>query len=75
MKSKNEWKYFSFLSHFLITLAANVFVGFIIGYYLDRWLGTVPLFLVIFCFLGFLSGTKSVYGLIMKLDGKGSKKK
>jgi len=68
MKNGNALKYLTYLSHLLLTMAANVFVGFIIGYYLDRWLGTVPLFLTVFCFIGFLSGIKSVYTMMMKID-------
>lgn len=37
-------------------LVAGVFVGGFIGWLLDRWLGTLPLFLVVFLLLGIAAG-------------------
>jgi ATP synthase protein I len=34
--------------------------GFAIGYFLDRWLGTSPLFLIIFFFFGVAAGIINV---------------
>ena len=51
-----------------ITMVANIMVGLFIGKYLDQWLHTSPLFLLLFIFIGFFSGIKSVYLLIIKID-------
>jgi ATP synthase protein I len=37
-------------------LVAGVFVGGFIGWLIDRWLGTLPLFLVVFLLLGIAAG-------------------
>ncbi|GHE03393.1 ATP synthase protein I [Allgaiera indica] len=37
-------------------LVAGLGIGFVIGYALDAWLGTKPLFLVVFILLGFAAG-------------------
>jgi ATP synthase protein I len=37
-------------------LVAGVFVGGLIGWLLDRWLKTLPLFLVVFLLLGIAAG-------------------
>lgn len=43
-----------------IQLAASICVLAFAGYWLDRWLGTLPLFLVVGVFAGFLGGTYSI---------------
>lgn len=37
-----------------------VLFGFLIGYGLDRWLGTSPLFLILFFFMGVAAGVVNV---------------
>lgn len=44
-----------------IELLVAVAVGSLIGYWLDSWLGTFPLLLVIFFFLGVAAGFLNVY--------------
>ena len=61
-------KWMSLLSQVGITMIANIFVGLFIGKYLDNWLGTSPLFLLVLVFVGVFSGIKSVYLLIIKMD-------
>lgn len=41
-------------------LVAAVFVGGLIGWLLDRWLGTLPLFLLVFLLLGIAAGFLNV---------------
>ncbi len=41
-------------------LVAGVFVGGLVGWLLDRWLGTLPLFLVVFLLLGIAAGFLNV---------------
>ena len=61
-------KWMTLLSQVGITMIANIFVGLFIGKYLDQWLNTSPLFLLLFIFIGAFSGIKSVYLLIIKID-------
>ena len=41
-------------------LVAGVFVGAVLGWFLDRWLGTAPWGLIILLFLGFAAGVLNV---------------
>ena len=43
-----------------IQFGACVLVGMGLGYYLDRWLGTAPLFLLIFMLFGFAAGLRTL---------------
>ena len=61
-------KWMTLMSQVGITMVANIMVGLFIGKYLDQWLHTSPLFLLLFIFIGFFSGIKSVYLLIIKKD-------
>ncbi|MES9997202.1 AtpZ/AtpI family protein [Desulfovibrio aminophilus] len=42
-------------------LVSGTFVGFAIGWLLDRWLGTGPWLLLIFLILGIVAGFMNVY--------------
>jgi ATP synthase protein I len=44
----------------VIELVAGLLIGFGMGYGLDSLLGTIPLFLVLFTFLGFAAGIKTM---------------
>jgi ATP synthase protein I len=41
-------------------LVVGLLMGFGIGYGLDRWLGTIPIFLIIFTMLGFAGGVRAM---------------
>lgn len=42
-------------------LVAALVVGGVMGYWLDRWLDTKPLFMIIMFFLGFAAGFLNIY--------------
>ncbi len=42
-------------------LVAGLIIGVVIGWFLDRWLGTKPLFLILFFLLGSGAGMLNVY--------------
>ena len=44
-------------------LLGAVIVGAVIGYWLDRFLGTAPLFMIILLFIGFVTGFYNIYRL------------
>lgn len=44
----------------VIELVAGLSIGFGIGYGLDRLFGTMPIFLILFIFLGFAAGVKAL---------------
>lgn len=43
-----------------IELVAGVAVGSVIGYFLDHWLGTMPLFFILCFFLGAAAGFRNL---------------
>lgn len=42
-------------------LVAGVAVGAFLGYLLDDWLNTKPLFMIVMFFLGFIAGFMNIY--------------
>lgn len=50
-----------------VELVAALIVGVGIGWLLDRWLGTMPLFLVLFFFLGAAAGALNVWRAIGRM--------
>lgn len=52
-----------------LALPVSTFVGYIIGYYLDKWLGTHFLYIV-FLLLGIASGMMQLIREVNKGDGK-----
>lgn len=53
-----------------IRLAATVFVGVLIGKYLDRLLGTAPWLLLIFSLLGAAAAMKVLFDFVNKEEQK-----
>jgi ATP synthase protein I len=47
-----------------VELVASLIVGVGIGWYLDKWLHTMPLFLVVFVFLGGAAGIANVWRMM-----------
>jgi ATP synthase protein I len=43
-----------------IAFVLAVGIGFLVGYWLDRWLGTSPLFMLVFFFIGVAAGVVNV---------------
>lgn len=42
-------------------IAASVIIGLFMGYYLDTWLGTLPLFTLLMTFLGAAAGLREIF--------------
>ena len=51
-----------------VELVAAIAVGSLIGYALDRWLGTRPWLMVVFFFMGGAAGVMNVYRAAKGLD-------
>ncbi len=47
-------------------LTAMIAAGFLLGYGLDQWVDTTPLFLLLFGALGFVGGFLKAYQLMIK---------
>jgi ATP synthase protein I len=51
-----------------IEMGLSLVIGLGIGYYLDRYLGTSPVFLIIFMIFGLAAGMKRLYKLWKKAE-------
>jgi ATP synthase protein I len=49
-----------------LEMAISVIVGAVIGYYLDKWLGTKPWLMVVWTGFGFAAGFRSLYRAAVK---------
>lgn len=57
-----------------IHLVVATFMGLAIGYYLDKWLETSPLFTMLFLFFGIIAGFQNMYREV-KAIRRGEKKR
>ena len=51
-----------------LNLFSSVLVGVVFGLGLDVWLGTKPLFILIFMFLGMAAGFRSIWAYMKRLE-------
>ena len=58
--SKIDFKKIAGLSSLVLMLPSSIAVGLLIGYWLDKWLGTDPWLLITFLLLGIVSGFYSL---------------
>ena len=52
-----------------LTMAGCIVFCFLVGLYLDRWLGTKGIFIAIFTILGVVGGGVTVYRQILDITG------
>lgn len=69
-KKRDTIEYLALVTQVGLTMAGSIAFCFMIGYYLDKWLGTRGIFLVIFIVLGILGGAWTVYRQITGLPKK-----
>ena len=55
------YKSLGFLSSIGISLVVSILIGLAMGYYLDQWLDTRPVFTLIMLLIGIISGFRNVY--------------
>ncbi|MCL1925091.1 MAG: AtpZ/AtpI family protein [Defluviitaleaceae bacterium] len=65
-KSKMPLNSFALVTQIAINIIANLAVAFLLGYFIDNFLGTMPIFLLIFIFLGIGSAMMSIYHTVNK---------
>lgn len=51
-----------------IEMVVSVAMGAGVGYFIDGWAGTTPLFMIVFLFLGFAAGIMNVLRIVRGLD-------
>jgi ATP synthase protein I len=61
---------FSYLTYSTLGLEMGIslVIGLAIGYYIDRFFGTKPIFLIVFMIFGLAAGMKRVYALWKKAE-------
>ena len=57
-----------------LTMAGSILFCLVIGYYLDKWLSTKPIFIIMFILLGIVGGGVTVYRQIMDATEQDEKK-
>ena len=72
-KVRSVVTYLSLVTQIGLTMVACILIGFFGGMYLDRWLNTGFLFLILLTFIGVASGFRAVYLLIMRLSDEPKK--
>ena len=60
-------KAFALLAQMGITIAVCIGLSILIGYYLDRFLGTSPWLLLLFILFGIIAAFKSIFDFAKKL--------
>ena len=64
MGKRDSYRLFAHYSGIIFLLPACLLVGFLIGDYLDEWLGTKPVLTLIFFLLGAAAGFVQVFRLL-----------
>ncbi|MBI5637124.1 MAG: AtpZ/AtpI family protein [Nitrospinae bacterium] len=47
-------------------LVVSIFIGFGMGYWLDKWLGTQPVLMLVFMLLGVAAGFLNIYRTVAR---------
>jgi len=63
-----DFRRFGELSTVALTLPSSIAVGLVMGYFLDKWLGTRPWMLLAFLLFGVASGLLSLFRGLRKLE-------
>ena len=51
-----------------LEVGLSVVVGFLIGTWLDKWLGTSPWFLIIFGIAGIIAGYRGMFRMVKRMQ-------
>ena len=67
-ESRKIFEQLVLVSQLGLTMVGSIGLGFAIGYFLDKWLGTRGIFLILFILLGIVGGGYTVYRQIRELE-------
>ncbi|MDY5050013.1 MAG: AtpZ/AtpI family protein [Candidatus Mucispirillum faecigallinarum] len=65
-KDKSVYKQLFNASTVGMALVSGILVGGVMGYFLDKWLGTSPWLLFVFLIFGFIAGVKNALHYLKK---------
>ncbi|MEA3363299.1 MAG: AtpZ/AtpI family protein [Thermodesulfobacteriota bacterium] len=60
-EKRQLFKSLGFLSSIGISLVVSMLIGLAMGFYLDQWLDTRPMFTLIMLLIGIIAGFRNVY--------------
>ena len=60
-EKRQLFKSLGFLSSIGISLVISILIGLAMGFYLDQWLDTSPMFTLIMLLIGIIAGFRNVY--------------
>ncbi len=60
-EKRQLFKSLGFLSSIGISLVISILIGLAMGFYLDQWLDTRPMFTLIMLLIGIIAGFRNVY--------------
>lgn len=60
-KDREHWQLLANAWVMGLHLVSGTVVGLVMGYYLDKWLGTKPWLIIIFLILGIIAGFRNMY--------------
>lgn len=63
-----QYRKLSLLTTVGLMFPSSIAVGLVIGYLLDRWLGTYPWLLMVFAILGIAAGFVNLYRVVSKFE-------
>jgi len=66
IKGFKDFGKYNMVVNFVATLLANIFVGALIGYYLDKWTFNNRALFVVFILLGIFSGFYNGFRILLK---------
>ena len=66
---KGRFKGTAMLASIGLNLVAATFIGYLIGVYLDKYLGTEPWFTIIFLLFGIAAGFKNLFTVTKRYGG------
>lgn len=67
-KVESDWGPVIWIASMGINLVLSSAVGLAIGYYLDKWLKTTPILLIVFFAIGTFAGFYQIYKDIKRLE-------
>lgn len=67
-ENRKIFEQLTLVSQLGLTMAGSIGLGFVIGFYLDKWVGTRGIFLTLFILLGIGGGGYTVYRQIRELE-------
>jgi len=63
---KRLMKLLTLVSTMGISMVAATFLGFLVGYYFDKWLGTSPYGIIGWLIIGIIAGFRNLYIIMNK---------